>query len=130
MDGYRAYTPNMPAHGVAWADPDVNFISVNESFNHRNDIKRSDYMTNDNIYKTNEFNETNAKNRIAYSMTTVSSYMYLPFYGTMQQSPATSSVIWQQSAKQKRFLSSDATPFIPAKSDPSKRVHLLLFVSF
>lgn len=120
MDGYRAYT-NFPAR---WADPDANF-GPNESF-YQNDIERSDYVTNDDIHKTDEFNGTNEKNNIAaYNMASVSSYLFVPFYGTMQPNAATSSrIIWHQQTKRdcqiRGFLSSDATPFIPSKPETSK----------
>lgn len=112
MDGYRAYT-NFPAR---WADPDANFGP--------NDIERSDYATND---ETDEFNKTNEKNNIAaYNMASVSSYLFVPFYGGMQPNAATSSrLIWHQQTKRncqiRGFLSSDATPFIPAKPETSKK---------
>lgn len=118
IDGYRAYTP------VQWSDPDANF-GPNDSF-YTNDIERSDYLTEENIYKSNEFNEIKT-DIAAYNMAAVSSYLFVPLYGAMQQNPATSSLIWQQQQEQAkpkrqvgRCLSSDATPFIPSKSETSE----------
>lgn len=117
---------NLPGQ---WSDPDANFGTVNDSFL-RNNIRQTDYVTNDNVYKSNE-----TKNNIGvYSM---ASYMLIPLYGTMQQNPATSPPRnWQQKQqhqqpKQNRpnsgFLSSDAIPFIPTKFETSKNRFYLFF---
>lgn len=114
-----------------WADPDANFGTANDSF-HRNHIRQTDYVTNDNVYKSNE-----TKNNIGvYSM---ASYMLIPLYGTVQKNPATSPPgKWQQKQqrqqpKQNRpnsgFLSSDAMPFIPTKFETSKNRFYLFFLT-
>lgn len=111
-----------------WADPDANFGTANDSL-HRNNIRQTDYVTNDNVYKSNE-TKTNIG---VYSM---ASYMLIPLYGAMQQNPATSPPRnWQQKQqrqqpKQNRpFLSSDAMPFIPTKFETSKNRFYLFFTT-
>lgn len=138
IDGYTAYADHLvPVR--RWPDPNVTF-ATNESFY---DLERSDnnIVTNDNIYKSNEFNEststsaTNAySNRTSAAPAHASSYLFIPFYGALQQNPATASLIWQQNSEGKRsiggFLSTDAIPFIPSKSETSKQNPYYLFIKW
>lgn len=116
MDGYRAYGDHLvPAMFERWSDPEIHF-RPNDSF-YRNDLEqRIDYNIHENICKSNE-TKTNKKN-IAYNLTTTSNYMFIPYFGAMQRNTvASSSIIWHHPSDLKhpmgRYLSTDATPFIP-----------------
>lgn len=146
IDGYRTYTDQLvPAMFERWPDPDTNF-TVNESSFYRNEMERNNCKINENIYKSNDFNEKKTKQpqqkqqqqqqqqkkqkpqpqHIGYNLPTMSSYVFIPYFGSLQQNPASaSSIFWHQHAElaaHRTYLSSDAMPFIPAKSGACKSI--------
>lgn len=129
IEGYRYADQLVPAMLDRWPDPDTGF-TVNESSFYRNEMERNNCKINETIYKTNDFNETKAKhnNNIAYNLSTMSNYVFIPYFGGLQSnSTTTSSIVWHHMSDANHhigsYLSSDATPFIPAKSGSSECFH-------
>lgn len=125
IDGYRYADQLVPAMFERWPDPDTNF-TPNESSFYRNELERNNCKISENIYKTNEFNETKTKhNNIGYNLRPMSSYLFIPYFGGLQPNAAPPSpIVWHRTTDPNHhigsYLSSDAIPFIPAKSGSRK----------
>lgn len=122
-----------------------NNFNINEIIYESNDF--NEYETDFNEYETEQANEEEQQfqqeqqeqeeqeqyqqhqlhqQHFGYNL---SSYVFVPYYGALQQNPVTSpSFPWhQQLVAPRTYLSGDAMPFIPAKSGTRKFLLLFLF---